>query len=231
MTELPAWDGEPTVAVMFIGNIGARRSTLIRQLGGNLHYGVGFMEGVAQQVSEQIVILDGKPLILMDVPVPYGMGEEAAIVHAERLTRALERGYKYKLFFVLRATNRGLCREDLAQMSAVNRCVRLANDTKVEFGIIINQIQDELVYTMYKENFTRESLRKLFRDPRFESYELDIEFNSVLLVRFNEEAVLPARLKEIIFEPVEDISGFANVTANVAKVVAIGVGIARVLGL
>ncbi|KAF9365424.1 hypothetical protein BGX34_010051 [Mortierella sp. NVP85] len=205
MTELPASDGKP-VAVMFIGNIGAGKSTLLTQLGGNFHSDVKFMEGVTQEVSEQTVILDGKRVILMDTPGLYEIDEEATNANAEKLTRALNKGYEYKLFFVLKGTNRGLTSEDLGIMSSVNKCVRLTNDAKVEFGAIINLIQDDKVYNMYQENFNMDKLRALFQSPALRKYDLDIEFKSVLLVRFDEAAVLNRRLREVISKSVKDLS-------------------------
>ncbi|KAK3806476.1 MAG: hypothetical protein J3Q66DRAFT_359172 [Benniella sp.] len=157
----PASSETPPTALIFIGTMGAGKETLLSQLGWSFGSSVTFAEGAfdIQKASEQTVTLDGRKLILMNTPELYEIDEEAA---TERLTRALERGYKYKLFFVLAAHNRGLVSEDLALMSAVNRCVRQANGATVEFGIIVNQIEVDTMYNMYKERFTTENLRELF---------------------------------------------------------------------
>ncbi|KAF9365426.1 hypothetical protein BGX34_010053 [Mortierella sp. NVP85] len=199
---VPASRGTSPTALIFIGTRGAGRKTLFSQLGWSFEPPVNFVEGafVIQEESEQTVTLNGKELILMNTSGLYERGEEASRLNTERLTRALERGYNYKIFFVLKANFRGLASEDLALMSAVNRCVRQADGAKVEFGIIVNQIERDAVYYMYKEGLTTENLRN------FESYELDIEVNSVLLGWFDGMTDLAERLRGVISKPFKGVT-------------------------
>jgi small GTP-binding protein len=203
MTELPASSEMPPTAVIFIGNIGAGKSTLLTQLGGNFHSDVGFMEGVTKEVSEQTVLLDGEPLILMDTPGLHEISKEATKANAEKLTRALEKGYEYKLFIVLAAHNRGLQLRDLALISAVNKSVRQANGANVEFGIIVNQIEGDAVYNMYAKDFSKK-LQRLRGVPILKKYGLDIQVGSVTLVRFEEEDVLAERVRDALIQPIKD---------------------------
>jgi hypothetical protein len=229
---VPASSETPPTAVIFIGTKGAGKKTLLSQLDWSYGSSVDFVEGAftIQEASEQTVTLDGKKLILMNTPGPYGIDEKATKANTENLTKALQQGYNYKIFIILKGNHLGLTNEDLALMSTVNKCVRQVNGAKVEFGLIINQIQiqDDSMYNTYKQNFTRESLRKLFRSPKLGRYELDIEFNSVLLGRRDERTVLTRRLRRAISKPFKDLtsvkvahgmSGFATVNTTVAVVV------------
>ncbi|KAF9365425.1 hypothetical protein BGX34_010052 [Mortierella sp. NVP85] len=203
MTELPASSEKPPTAVIFIGNIGAGKSTLLTQLGGNFHSDVGFMEGVTKEVSEQTVLLDGERLILMDTPGLHEISKEATMANAEKLTRALEKGYEYKLFIVLAAHNRGLQPRDLALISAVNKSVRQADGANVEFGIIVNQIEGDAVYNMYAKDFSKK-LQRLRGVPILKKYGLDIQVGSVTLVRFEKEDVLAERVRDALVQPIKD---------------------------
>ncbi|KAF9365427.1 hypothetical protein BGX34_010054 [Mortierella sp. NVP85] len=204
MTELPASDETPPTAVMFFGNWGVGKSTLLTLLGGNFPSGVKFMEGVTQKASEQTVTLDGEKLILIDIPGLYENGEEPSEANAGELTRALEKGYRYKLFFLLMGHNRGLQAPDLALMSKVNKHVSQDHGAKVEFGIVINQIKGNEVYNMYAENLTKDNLKKIFGSPEFKKLGLDIQIGSVTLVRFEEDDVLAERVRDAIIQPVMD---------------------------
>ncbi|KAK3806478.1 MAG: hypothetical protein J3Q66DRAFT_359176 [Benniella sp.] len=204
MTELPASDETPPTAVMFFGNWGVGKSTLLTLLGGNFTSGVKFMESVTRKASEQIVTLDGEKLILIDIPGLYENDEEASEANAKELTRALGKGYRYKLFFLLTGHNRGLQTQDLALMSNVNKHISQDHGAKVEFGIIVNQIKGDKMYDMYAENFTKDNLQKIFGSPEFKKLDLDIQVGSVTLLRFEEEDVLAQRVRDAIIQPVRD---------------------------
>ncbi|KAG0217721.1 hypothetical protein BGX31_000155, partial [Mortierella sp. GBA43] len=182
-------------AVVFIGNAGAGKSTFLSLLGGNFESGVSFMEGFTKETSEQTVTLDGRQVILMDVPGMYEIDDESTKVNAQKLTKALKRGYKYKLFFILIAHPRGFQGQDLALMSQVNKCVRQANMSKIDFRIIINQIQDDEVYKMYEERVVKDNFQKAFGSPQLKKYNLDIQVNGVMLVRFSKSGLADKTFK------------------------------------
>ncbi|KAI8360178.1 hypothetical protein B0O80DRAFT_438622 [Mortierella sp. GBAus27b] len=194
---------KPTTAIMFIGNIGAGKSTLLSHLGGDFLSGIRFMEGLTKQVSEQIVTLNGQRVVLMDIPGLYEADDQATKANAKKLTEALRRGYDYKLFFVLMGGNRGLTKEDLALMSTVNKCIRQANGARVAFRVIINQINDRKLYSMYDQCLARDNFRTFFDNPNFKQYELDIQINSVLLIRFYEDADIDESTLDNLMKHVE----------------------------
>lgn len=158
MTVPSSSKNNPDTAVVFIGNAGAGKSTLLSQLGGDFKSGVSFMEGLTKEVSEQIVTLNGRQVILMDVPGLYEFDNEATMSNAEKLSEALTRGYNYKLFLVLKADSRGLIPTEIALM---------------------------------------------FASPKLDGYGLDIQIKGVMLVRFDEAALIGKQLKEELSKEVE----------------------------
>jgi tRNA U34 5-carboxymethylaminomethyl modifying GTPase MnmE/TrmE len=194
---------KPDTAVVFIGNAGAGKSTLLSQLGGDFESGVSFMEGLTKEVSEQVVTLNGRQVILMDVPGLYEFDNEATMSNAEKLSEALTRGYKYKLFLVLKADSRGLTPMEIALMSTVNKYIRQSNGDKVDFRVIINQIGDDTVYDMINDRIAKDNFKDLLASPKLDGYGLDIQIKGVMLVRFDEAALVGKHLKEDLSKEVE----------------------------
>ncbi|KAK3808458.1 MAG: hypothetical protein J3Q66DRAFT_354869 [Benniella sp.] len=197
----------PKTAVIFLGNMGAGKSTLLSQIGGKFPSGVAFMTGLTKEVTEQVVCLNGEPVILIDTPGLYEARNEATKANAEKMTEALRKGYDYKIFIVLKASNRGITPEDLSLMSKVSKCVQQVNGAKVEYRIIINQIESDKVYDMYEERVAKDNFRGIIEVIRDE-YELDIEVSGVMLVRSDEAAVNEMRLRESIAEQIKTHTSF-----------------------
>ncbi|KAG0221555.1 hypothetical protein B0O80DRAFT_422801 [Mortierella sp. GBAus27b] len=191
------------VAVVFLGNTGAGKSTLLSQIGGSFPSGVRFMQGYTKDIVEHQVILNGKPAILMDTPGLYEVDDEATQANAKKLTEALKRGYDYKLFFVILAGNRGLTTEDVALMSIVDECIRQANGAKIDFQVIVNQINDDAIYNMYYEHVAKDNFRGLFASLKIKGHSFNISVNGVILILFDKSSVENKELKEIIAEQVE----------------------------
>ncbi|KAK3808457.1 MAG: hypothetical protein J3Q66DRAFT_76226 [Benniella sp.] len=193
---------KPKTAVIFLGNMGVGKSTLLSQIGGNFPSGLAFMTGLTKEVTEQVVCLNGEPVILIDTPGLYEANNQATQANGLKMAEALRRGYDYKLFMVLKGTNRGITAEDLALMSKVSKCVRQANDAKVEYRVIVNQIENEDIYKMYEERVVKDNFRGIIDLIGRDQYELDIEITSVMLVRTDEAAVKGMQLREPIMEQI-----------------------------
>ncbi|KAG0310538.1 hypothetical protein BGZ99_000324 [Dissophora globulifera] len=190
----PSHDSEDRkVAVLFIGNIGAGKSTLLSQIGGNFLSGVSFRQGYTTRISEQEITLDGKSVVLMDIPGLFEPEEDATQKNAKILTEALRMDYDFKLFFVLKACNRGVNDEDLILMSKVNECICQAQTkTKIDFRVIINQIMDDEVYNLYRDIMAIDNFRSFFAHLKISGYSFnDIRIENVLLLRF--DAAKPLR--------------------------------------
>ncbi|KAG0217717.1 hypothetical protein B0O80DRAFT_483990 [Mortierella sp. GBAus27b] len=186
----------PTTAVLFVGNPGTGKTTFLSELCGNFRSRVSFAEGSTQEVSGQGVNLNDQLVILIKVPGPYQCDQESANSSAASLYDILRNRYHHKLFFVLRANNHGFTPQDLFLLSIVSSCIRLAQNPNVDFRVIVNQIQDDNQYNMYKERGAKDKFRSYFASPKFEHYQLDIQVNDVMLVRSNEAPMLGNQLRE-----------------------------------
>jgi GTP-binding protein EngB required for normal cell division len=198
---------KPKTAVIFLGNMGAGKSTLLSQLIDDereFQSGVSFMSGLTKEVSEHVDgRINGEPVILIDTPGLYEPSNRATKANAEKLTEALSKGYNYKIFFVLKATNRGLTSEDLALMSYVNKSVCQDNGAKVEYQVIINQIKDDETFNLYETNVANDCFRRLFESLDPEDYEIDIQIAGVTLLRFDKVAVKDKRFRGVITRQVQ----------------------------
>ncbi|KAG0224182.1 hypothetical protein B0O80DRAFT_438629 [Mortierella sp. GBAus27b] len=197
---------KPTIAVMFIGNTGVGKSTLLSQLGGNFKSGVAMMEGLTKDVSEQIITMDGQQVVLMDVPGLYEIDDEATKANGKKLTEALKRGYHYILFLVLKASNRFIEKPDLALMSIVNKCVRQADGAKVDFQVIINQVQGKEVFGLYK-GLAEDNFQTFFASPVARRYNLDLQVNEVVMLEFIDDAAKRKRFRGVLIKAIKNRSG------------------------
>ncbi|KAF9111035.1 hypothetical protein BGX27_005496, partial [Mortierella sp. AM989] len=179
---------ENTIAILFIGHSGAGKSTLLSQLGGNFESGVKFRAGYTTDIYETRAMVNGEEVILMDVPGLFEPDDEKTKHNASKLTEALKRGYRYMLYFVLKANNRGPPEEEMVMMSKVNECVRQAG-SKATYRIIVNQIQSKEVYDMYAECVALDNCESLFKSMNMEEFSFDITVTGVLMFMYDEKAV------------------------------------------
>ncbi|KAG0305291.1 hypothetical protein BGZ98_004356 [Dissophora globulifera] len=200
----PQYTGESRrTAIMFIGNTGVGKSTLLNQLGGNFEAGVSFRQGLTDKVSEQTVFLNGEWVVLMNVPGLFEPDDKRTKENAAKLTEALKRGYNYKLYFVLMAHPRGPTDEEMVMMSRVNSSVRQLNGAQVSFRVIVNQITSDKVYDMYDRYVAQDNFRQLFSDLKIPEFSFDITIDNVTLLMFNEDALEKKLFAEILTEEVQ----------------------------
>ncbi|KAF9352750.1 hypothetical protein BGX26_009463 [Mortierella sp. AD094] len=193
-----------TVAVMFIGNTGVRKSTLLSQLGGDFKSGVTFRQGFTKDIYEKPVEINGKAVVLMDVPGLYEPNEEEVSYNSKKLTEVLCRGYKYKLFFVLKASNRGPDDAELVMMSKINQHIRQIDGSKVSFRVIVNHIVDQDVYDIYQNNIAHDNFQSLFSSLETRDYSFDIKIDNVILLRFNEAAIRQKQFRCILSKEIDE---------------------------
>ncbi|KAF9167394.1 hypothetical protein DFQ26_004723 [Actinomortierella ambigua] len=168
-----------TVAIMYIGNSGVGKSTLLNKLGGDFVTGVSWRKGVTKSVSEKWVELKGRRVLLIDVPGVFGPMEEETENNVRMLNQALRRGYRYNLTFVLRASRHGFDDADLQMISKVNECIRGIADLDVTFKVIISQIMDDV----YNETVIKDNFQSQFAEWEKRGYHFDISIKLVLLLR------------------------------------------------
>ncbi|KAF8976091.1 hypothetical protein BGZ46_008579 [Entomortierella lignicola] len=191
-----------TIAVLFFGNAGAGKSTLLSQLGGNFESGVKFRGGFTKDIYETRVNIGGHDVVLMDVPGLFEPDDTETKFNAGKLTEALKRGYDYKLYFVMQASNRGPDDAEMMMMSRINECIKQA-DSKASFRLIVNQIHDQDIYNMYMDNIAMDNCEGFFNSLNIDGYSFDIKIDNVLLIRFDEEALESKRLYDTLANDVK----------------------------
>ncbi|KFH72860.1 hypothetical protein MVEG_00085 [Podila verticillata NRRL 6337] len=205
---------ERKLAVVLLGNSGAGKSTLLTQLGAtNFKSGVRLRSGYTQEVQEEVVVLKGQNVILMDVPGLYESREQATQRNAKALTKALsEKSYDYKLYFVTKADNRGPSNADLVMMSKINQCIKKVTGSRVSFRVIVNQIMGRDMYEMYQE-LADDNFKSFFKvldtdDIELRGLSFAIEIDKVMLLRFSERGVNNNRFKDVIAADVCECSQY-----------------------
>lgn len=200
------------LAVLMIGNAGAGKSTLLTQLGAKtFKSGAIFRKGFTKDLYEEEIELNGQRTILIDVPGLFEPDDKETLFNARILTEALSKGYNYKLYFIMKATNRGPEDRDLVMMSKINECIRQVDDSSVSFRLIVNQIPNEEVYEMYKESLADDNCKTLFKIMAAEipGFAFDIEIDGVTLLMFNIEAVNSRGFAERMAEDVRGQQKYA----------------------
>ncbi|KAF9946176.1 hypothetical protein BGZ65_010003 [Modicella reniformis] len=92
----------------------------------------------------------------------------------------------------------------MVMMSKINEYIQEASGTKISFRAIINQIQSDDVYNMYKEGVANDNFRSLFDSLKLEGFSFDdIQIDNVLLLRFDEKGVKCNAFRETISEDVQ----------------------------
>lgn len=177
-------------AVMLLGNAGSGKSTLLTQLGGTVFpSGVQFRKGYTKDIYEEWIILNGEPVCLIDVPGLYEPSETETKFNAQKLNLALSRDYEYKLFFVLKASNRGPDDGEIVMMSKISESIKQVNGCRVSFRVIVNQIMDQRVYDMYQDHLAKDNFVSFFGALDIPGFSFNIKIDGVILLRFDEEGV------------------------------------------
>ncbi|KAG0269322.1 hypothetical protein DFQ27_004006 [Actinomortierella ambigua] len=188
-----------TIAIVLLGNSGSGKSTLLNLLGGQFGSGVKMRKGFTKNVQVQEVELGGKIVELIDVPGLFEPNDNETRKNAEQLTEALTRNHEYILYFVLRATNRGLENGELLMMAKFNLCIRrLADGEKVSYRVIVNQIMNDEAHDMYTKSLVRDNFRSLFKQMNAEGFSFDIRVESVHLLSFGIDSAQQQTFRKLV---------------------------------
>ncbi|KAG0315732.1 hypothetical protein BG000_005093, partial [Podila horticola] len=203
MSDPPPYSEPPSspkqAAVLLLGNSGAGKSTLLTQLGAKTFAsGVQFRKGYTKEVHQEEIVLKGQRVILIDAPGLYEPLEKETQNNAKKLTEALKKGYDYKLYFVMLASNRGPDDKEMVMMSRINDCIKKADGSRVSFRVIVNQIPDQKVYDMYQESLADDNCESLFASMDIEGFSFDIKIDNVMLLMFDKEEVSKCGFEERI---------------------------------
>ncbi|KAF9308786.1 hypothetical protein BG003_010614 [Podila horticola] len=181
---------DPTPTLLLLGNAGAGKSTLLTQLGGKtFESGAKFRQGFTKDVIEEVVQLNGQAVRLIDVPGLFEPNNGQTEFNARQLTDALGRkNYRYRLYFVLKADNRGPGDKEMVMMSRINECVKKAGGASMSFGVIVNQIQDAGVADMY-EDLAKDNFKSMFSELKIPGFKFNIDIDNVIMLPFDEKRV------------------------------------------
>jgi len=100
-------------AIIVIGNSSSGKATLLAQICSSTRFRNGFTE----EVREEMITLDGKRFLLIEVPGLDEFGEKGTQQNTKKLTEALSKSYDYHLYFVMKADNRGPTDAEMVMMS------------------------------------------------------------------------------------------------------------------
>ena len=192
--------GLPTL--LLLGNAGAGKSTLLAQLGGNFDSGAKFRRGFTKDVSEALVKVNGKDMRLIDVPGLFEPNNKETQFNAKQLNKALRQTkYNYRLYFVLKAGNRGPDDPEMVMMSKISECVRNADGSQMSFGVIVNQIPSGEIETMYK-HLAEDNFRSMFDALEIPGFTFNIKIDSVLMLPFDELGLVQHRFRDKLAEEI-----------------------------
>ncbi|KAF9112125.1 hypothetical protein BGX27_003938 [Mortierella sp. AM989] len=181
--ETTADSSKLNTAVLFIGNAGSGKSSLLSLLGGNFAAGTQFRSGYTKVLSETKIMMGDESVTLIDVPGLFEPDDSQTRRNAVELSKALKLTYKFKLFFILKASNSGLDNKEMLMMSRVSECVRQEGMTKVEFRVLINQVEDDH-RRMYHEEVVKDNFRRLFSTSNIGRFSFDIDIGNVALLPY-----------------------------------------------
>ncbi|KAF9372826.1 hypothetical protein CPB97_000990 [Podila verticillata] len=205
--------GPPTL--LLLGNAGAGKSTLLAQLGGKFDSGAKFRKGFTKDVSAEVVKVYGKDVkvqgkdvkvygkdvLLIDVPGLFEPSNKETQFNAQKLNEALSLEHSYRIYFVLKAGNRGPDDSEMVMMSKISECVRKADGSQMSFGVIVNQIPTGEVETMYKQ-LAKDNFRDMFEALEIPGFTFDITIDSVIMLPFDELGLEQNKFRDTLAEEI-----------------------------
>ncbi|KAF9352753.1 hypothetical protein BGX26_009466 [Mortierella sp. AD094] len=191
------------IAIIFLGNTGTGKSTLLSLIGGKFESGVKFRGEFTKDLISQRVRIYGKEVVLIDAPGSFEPNNEDLKNNTRKLTNLLNLGYDYRIYFILKASNRGPSDAELAMIANVNKIVQNSRCTMVVYRVIINQILDQEVFDMYKENIAEDNFKTLFSTLDIRNLSFNFIIEGVTLLRYDTKDNLQKRLREIFADEVD----------------------------
>jgi len=124
-------------------------------------------------------------MCLIDVPGLFEPSNIETQFNSQKLNEALTLGMDYRIYFVLKAGNRGPDDPEMVMMSKISECVRNADGSQMSFGVIVNQIPSSEVEAMYKK-LAKDNFRSMFASLNIPEFTFDIKIHSAIMLSFDE---------------------------------------------
>lgn len=188
-------------AVVVIGTPGSGKTTLLTQISSSTLVSTGFRNGFTNKAREEMITLNGKRILLIDVPGLHEPSEKGTQQNTKRLTDALSKSYDYYLYFIMKAENRGPTDVEMVMMSKINDCIKQTNGSRVSFRVIVNHIMSQELYDLYQEHMVNDNCKSLLKSLEIPGCSFNIKIDSVSLVRF-EETNMNSPFRDILIQDI-----------------------------
>ncbi|KAF9313938.1 hypothetical protein BG006_004046, partial [Podila minutissima] len=139
--------------------------------------------------EERVALSNGQTVMLIDVPGLFESSDAATKDNASKLNAALNLDYEFKIFFVMKADNRGPSDPEMVMMSKINECIKTVTGSRVSFRLIVNQIMSDEVYKMYEDYVAKDNCKSFFDGLDIQDFSFDIKIDSVMLLRYSLEDI------------------------------------------
>lgn len=148
----------------------------------NLGRGVKFNKA-NQDILEEMITLGDQRIRQIVVP---NLNEPNNGFNSKKLTDALSRGYDYKLFFIMQASNRGPSDSEMVKMSKVNDCIKRIAGLRFSFHVIVTKIAYNDVYEMYQKYLAEDNCKSLLQSLDIPGFSFNFKVDGVSLVHLEE---------------------------------------------
>ncbi|KAI9241270.1 MAG: hypothetical protein BYD32DRAFT_458071 [Podila humilis] len=157
--------------------------------------------GFTKDISEELVKVNGKDVRLIDVPGLFEPSNKETQINAQKLNEALSLGHSYRIYFVLKAGNRGPDDSEMVMMSKISECVWKSDGSQMSFGVIANQVPSDKVEDMYKD-LAKDNFRSIFDGLSIPRFTFDINIDSVIMLSYEELGLEQNRFRDTLAEEV-----------------------------
>ncbi|KAI9241266.1 MAG: hypothetical protein BYD32DRAFT_77366 [Podila humilis] len=154
---------------------------------------------------------------LIDVPGLFEPNDKETRFNAEKINSALSLGFNYRLYFVLKADNRGPDDKEMVMMSRISECVRKSDGSQMSFGVIVNQIPSEEVGDMYND-LAKDNFRSMFDGLSIPGFTFDINIDSVIMLPFDELGLGQLEFQDKLADQIDIRPASASVVKRVKDI-------------
>lgn len=157
----------PSTRILFLGNPGTGKSTLINCLRGraDCKSGISFGDGMTKEASEHV----SQDCVFVDTP---GLADkEIEVTAAKAITGALKMGGACKLFFFVRLESGRIVSDDLVTIQRVLDTIG-RDDLMGNFSVIVNNLTPKAYQTMQEQGEAFQQVTALINSGKYNTCRL-----------------------------------------------------------